>query len=94
MSQVHWLISSVNRRVAQIARGPAMPLAKELLKQIPQFISSGMSVELALREALHLAIYSAQVKARHCVGSERYALEDFIEACWKMENITGHLVNV
>ena len=94
MIQTHWLISSVKRRIAQQARGPAMPLAKEMIKQIPQFISSGMPVELALRESLLIAIYSAQVKARHCVGSERYALEDFISACWEMKNLTAHLIGV
>ncbi len=53
-----------------------------------------MSVELALRESLLFAIYSAQIKARHCVGSERHALEDFIEACCQMETLTEHISNV
>ncbi len=94
MIQSHWLISSVIRRVAQQARGPALPLAKEMLRQIPQLISSGMSVELALRESLLLAIYSAQIKARQCVGSERHALEDFIATCSQIENLTEHLYSV
>lgn len=82
------------RRIALQARGPAVPLAKGLLEQIPQFISTGMSVETALRESLLIAIHSAQVRAQHCVSSERHALDDFIKTCIEMESETGHLIKV
>jgi hypothetical protein len=82
------------KRVVNSARGPALPLAKGMMEQIPQFISAGMSVELALRESLLLAIHSAQVKARYSVGTERFALEDFISSCRKIEAETMHLIRV
>ncbi|MFW9831561.1 MAG: hypothetical protein ACFFD8_07275 [Candidatus Thorarchaeota archaeon] len=94
MSGDHWLINATMRRVALKARGPAISLAKGLLEQIPQFMSAGMSVETAVRESLLIAIRSAQLRARHCVGSERYALDDFIDACLKMESQTEHLIKV
>ena len=76
------------------ARGPAIAIAKGLIEQIPQFLSVGMPVEMALRESLLIAIHSAQLRARQCVGSERYALDDFIRTCIKMESKTGHLAKV
>jgi len=88
MSDIHWLIASVMRSVAFKARGPALPLAKGLLEQIPQFISAGMPIEMALRESLLAAIHTARVKAQHCVGSERYALDDFIGTCLEIEALT------
>ena len=94
MTENHWLISSIMRRVALKARGPALPLAKGILEQIPQYISAGMPIEMALRESLLLAIHSAKIKIRHCVGSERYALDDFIATCMKMEALTEHLAQV
>ncbi|MDO8123775.1 MAG: hypothetical protein Q6364_05285, partial [Candidatus Hermodarchaeota archaeon] len=60
----------------------------------PQFLSVGMPVEMALRESLLIAIHSAQLSARHCVGSVRHALDDFIRTCIKMELKTGHLAKV
>jgi len=94
MNEHQWLITSAMQRVALQARGPALPLAKGLLEQIPQFISAGMPVELALRESLLLAIHSARVKVRHCVGSERFALDDFIATCLRLEAETEHLLSV
>ncbi len=85
MSEHHWLIKSTMNRVVLNARGPAVPLAKGLLEQIPQFMSGGMPVEIALRESLLLAIYAAQLKVRHCVGSERNPFEDFIKACMDLK---------
>lgn len=73
------------KRIILNARGPTLSLAKGLLEQIPQFMSAGMPVEIALRESLLLAIYAAQLKARHCVGSERSPFEDFIKACMDMK---------
>lgn len=82
------------RRVALQARGPALPLAKSMLEQIPQFISAGMPVEVALRESLLLAIHSARVMVRHCVGNERFALDDFITTCLQLEAETEYLLSV
>ncbi|MFX1508727.1 MAG: hypothetical protein ACFFBR_00335 [Promethearchaeota archaeon] len=94
MTKSHWLIYSVLGRVAVQARGPALPLAKGLLELISQYIASGMPVKMALRESLLLAIHSAQVKAKHCVGSERYALDDFINYCMNIEVMTEQLVRI
>ena len=94
MSKTHWLIASIKRQITQQAKGPALLIAKGMIEQIPQFISAGMPVEMACRESLHLAIHSAQIKVRHCVGSERYALDDFIATCMKIETLTDHLVQV
>ncbi|MFX1301521.1 MAG: hypothetical protein ACFFDE_11380 [Promethearchaeota archaeon] len=94
MSESHWLIKSTLRQVALQARGPAVAIAKGMLEQIPQFLSVGMPVEIALRESLIIAIHAAQLKSHHCVGSDRHALDDFIRMCIKMESKTGHLVNV
>ena len=94
MSESHWLIRATIDRVALKARGPALPLAKGLVEQIPYFLALGMPIENALRESLLIAIHSANLKAQHCVGSERHALDDFIEACVKMESETDHLLNV
>jgi hypothetical protein len=63
-------------------------------EQIPRFVSAGMPVEMACRESLLLAIHSAQIKAKYCVGAERYALDDFINTCSKMEALTEHLARV
>ncbi|MDO8124361.1 MAG: hypothetical protein Q6364_08295, partial [Candidatus Hermodarchaeota archaeon] len=60
MSEPHWLIRSTMREVAMHARGPAIAIAKGMLEQIPQFLSVGMPVEMALRESLLIAIHSAQ----------------------------------
>ena len=94
MSGSHWLIRSTLREVALQARGPAVAIAKGMLEQIPQFLSIGMPAEIALRESLIIAIHAAQLKARHCVDSDRRALDDFIRTCMKMELKTGHLVNI
>ena len=94
MSESHWLIRSTVREVASQARGPAVAIAKGMLEQIPQFLSVGMPVEIALRESLIIAIHAAELRARHCVGSDRHALDDFIRTCIKMESKTGHLVKV
>jgi hypothetical protein len=69
-----------------------LPLAKDLLEQFPKHLAAGMPMRMAVREALLLAIHSAEVKAKHCVGSERYALDDFITNCMKVEAMTEHLV--
>jgi hypothetical protein len=87
----HWLITSLIRRVTQQARGPALPIVRGMAEQIPQFVSAGMSVEEACRESLLLAIRSAQIKAQYCVGTERFALDDFISVCSNMEALTKHL---
>ncbi|MFX1564812.1 MAG: hypothetical protein ACFFCH_02355 [Promethearchaeota archaeon] len=92
MKKPQWLIDSVMRRITVQARGPALPLAKGLLEQISQYIVAGMPVKMALRESLLLAIHSAQVEVKHCVGSERYALDDFISNCMKVEAMTEDLV--
>jgi hypothetical protein len=94
MKEYHWLITSAMEHVVKTARGPALPLAKGMMEQIPQFISAGMPIELALRESLLLAIHSAQVKARHSVGTERFVFEDFISSCRKIEAETMHLISV
>ena len=94
MSQTHWLITSVLRHVTKQARGPAMSIARGMEEQIPQFVSAGMPVEMACRESLLLAIHSAQIKVKYCVGTERYALDDFINTCSKMEALTEHLARV
>lgn len=94
LSEPHWLIRSTMREVAMQARGPAVAIAKGMLEQIPQFLFAGMPIEMALRESLLIAIHSAQLRARHCVGSERHALDDFIRTCIKMESKTGHLAKV
>ena len=93
MSESHWLINATLKRIALKARGPAVPLAQSLVDQIPHFITLGMPIENAVRESLLIAIHSAQVRARHCVGIERQALDDFIETCLKIKSETGHLVN-
>jgi hypothetical protein len=82
------------RHVALQARGSALPLAKGLLEQIPQFLRAGIPAEVALRESLQIAIHSARVRARHCVGSERYALDDFITTCLQMEALTDQVIRV
>ncbi|MFX0169903.1 MAG: hypothetical protein ACFE89_11185 [Candidatus Hodarchaeota archaeon] len=94
MIESHWLIKATVNRVALKARGPALPLAKGLVEQIPHLLSLGMPIENAVRESLLIAIHSARLKAQHCVGSERYALDDFIETCVKMESETDHLLKV
>lgn len=94
MSESHWLIKSTIQRIALQARGPAVPLAQGLVDQIPHFLALGMPIENAVRESLLIAIHSAQVRVQHCVGSERHALDDFIETCVKIESETGHLVKV
>ncbi len=85
MTQNQWLIKSAINRIALRAQGPALPLAKQMLELIPQFLSAGMSAEMSLRESLLLVIQLARSKARHCVGIERYGLDDFIESCMEME---------
>ncbi len=94
MTKNHWLINSVIRHVALQARGPALHLTKVMIEQIPQHISAGMPVEMALRESLLLAIHSARIRVQHCVGSERHALDDFISACLEMETLTERLLSV
>jgi hypothetical protein len=94
MSESNWLINAALKRVALQARGPAVPLAQDLVNQIPHFIALGMPIENAVRESLLIAIHSAQIRVQHCVGSERHALDDFIETCLKIESETGYLVNV
>ena len=94
MSESHWLIRETLRRIALNARGPALPLAREMLEQIPQFLSTGMPIVNALRESLLIAIHTAQLRAQHCVGTERYALDDFIKTCVEMESETEYLVTV
>ena len=94
MSESHWLIRSTLRQVTLQARGPAVAIAKGMFEQIPQFLSVGMPVEIALRESLIIAIHAAQLKSYHCVGSERHALDDFISTCIKMESKTEHLAKV
>ena len=94
MSKTHWLIASIKRQITQQAKGPALLIAKGMIEQIPQFISAGMPVEMACRESLLLAIHSAQIKVQYCVGTERYALIDFINTCSKIEALTEHLASV
>lgn len=94
MSESHWLIREALRRIALNARGPALPLARGMLEQIPQFLSTGMPIVKALRESLLIAIHTAQLRAQHCVGNERYALDDFIKTCVEMESETEYLVIV
>lgn len=94
MTKYHWLINSVMQSIALNARGPALPLVKGLLEQIPQFLSAGLSIEMALRESLEIAIHAARVKAQYCVGTERYAIDDFITTCVQMEALTNQVFRV
>ena len=81
MALERWFIFSNLRRIIGKARGLAVPLANGLVEQISQFITTGMSIEMALRESLLLAIHAAKVRAQHCVGNERYPIDDFITSC-------------
>ena len=92
MSESLWLIRAAINRVILNARGPALPLAKLMLEQIPQFLSVGMSLVTAFRESLLIVIHTAQARARHCVGTERHALDDFIRTCVEMETEAEYLV--
>jgi hypothetical protein len=94
MSESHWLIKATLQRIGLQARGPAVPLAQGLADQIPHFIALGMPIENAIHESVLIAIHSAQVRAQHCVGNERHALDDFIKTCLKIKSETEHLVNV
>ncbi len=67
------------------ARGPAIALATAAVQQVPEFLNQGMPIGMAIRETLHTAIFAAQVKAKHCVGTERHAFDDFIILCREME---------
>ena len=86
MSESHWLIKATLQRIARQARGPAVPLAQGLVDQIPHFITLGMPIQNAIRESLLIAIHSAQTRAKHCVGSERHALDDFIELVYATQD--------
>lgn len=94
MNELQWLIKAALQRIALQARGPAVPVAQGLVDQIPHFITLGMPIENAVHESLLIAIHSAQLRAQHCVGIERQALDDFIETCLKLKSETGHLMNV
>lgn len=78
-------------RLVTKARGPTHSLAVAAIEQLPKLITLGMPPNVALRETLHTAIYAAQLKAKHCVGSERHVYDDFITLCMEMESQTRML---
>jgi hypothetical protein len=84
MADSQVLLRQMMTHLVAKARGPAVPLATAAIQQIPEFLNQGMPVPMAIRETLHTAIFAAQVKAKHCVGPERHAYDDFITLCREM----------
>ncbi|MFX1563849.1 MAG: hypothetical protein ACFFDP_11160 [Promethearchaeota archaeon] len=86
-----FLLKIAVTRLVTRARGPAQRLAVAAVEQLPKLITLGMPPNVALRETLHTAIYAAQLKSKHCVGSERHVYDDFIALCMEMESQTRML---
>jgi hypothetical protein len=75
-------------RLVTRARGPTHRLAVAAVEQLPKLITLGMSPDAAFCETLQTAIHAARLKAKHCVGNERYVYDDFITLCLEMESRT------
>ena len=72
-------------RLVDQSRGPAKPLARAAVEQVPQLMTLGMTPGAALRESLRTTILAARLRARQCVGSERFAFDDLINLCQETE---------
>ncbi|MFX1475352.1 MAG: hypothetical protein ACFFCO_07745 [Promethearchaeota archaeon] len=72
-------------RLVEQSRGPARPLALAAVDQVPQLMTLGMTPSAALRESLRTTIVAARLRARHCIGTERFAFDDLVNLCQETE---------
>lgn len=74
-------INAILSKIFHTTLGSARYIAKMVMEQVPQFMRLGMPTEIALCETLRTAIHLAEIRAKHCIGSERHPFDDLIQLC-------------
>lgn len=87
-------ISAILSKIFNTTRGPARYIAKMVMEQVLQFMRLGMPTEIALCETLQAAIHLAEMRVKHCVGSERHPFDDLIQLCSEIISRTNGISRI
>lgn len=90
----HLFLSAILSKIFKTTRGPAQYIAKMVMEQVPQFMRWGMPKEIVLYETLRAAIHLAEIRVKHCVGTERHPFDDLIQLCSEIISRTNGISRI